>query len=179
MGRSVSYPQDSAAVCFTTFDPFDHTNAVDEWEQYVENLRVKAQRTWPSMGACDIWLDREDNAILENAHAYIGVSEYCGVVSIWLVSKADEMCCYPREAALADGWCTRVSNNFKAVFTDLELVGRASNGEAVFQRDDRGSVLDQSIHAHWCSEAVTVPFLAEYYHVSERHVENVLKRAER
>jgi hypothetical protein len=135
MGRSVSYPNDNAAVCFTTFEPEDTTGETTfEWEWFVENIQVKAQSAWPSMEPCDKWLDREDHAILENAHAYIGVSEYCGVVSIWLVSKADEMCCYPSEAALADGWCTRVSNNFKAVFTDLELIGRASNGEAFFQR---------------------------------------------
>ena len=69
----------------------------------------------------------EDHAILENGHCYIGVSEYCGLVSIWLVPK-DE---YPD---LSQKWCDQIGNKFYNLFSEYKHVATFSNGEAIYER---------------------------------------------
>jgi hypothetical protein len=123
MGRSVSYPIDAIVVAYNVFEGED---ALDfEW-QVIEDLRNHAQELWPSLRECDHWLDREDHAVLENALAYVGVSEYDGVVAYWVV---------PKEAAqpLAERWCEQIAPRFEKAFGRLRPVGRFSNGERLFE----------------------------------------------
>ena len=84
------------------------------------------------MQECSRWLDREDHAVMENDHAYIGVSEYCGLASIWFVCKADyEDVDY---IGLTMAWCGKACNKFTETFGDLTKVATFSNGESVYQR---------------------------------------------
>jgi len=71
-------------VGFTSYPEFD---AELQWECFMDNLTSEFKKAFPSLKDCDLWLDREDHAVLENAHAWIGVSEYCGMVSVWCVHK--------------------------------------------------------------------------------------------
>lgn len=129
MSRSVSVPRNAEVVCY------QHRKFEDEfeWEDLVEDIRESCKSVWPSLEDCDEFLDREDHALLENRLVYIGVSEYCGLVAIWIVPKEDY---YGNEKPLAFGWIGRISERFREMFGELVCKGRFSNGEAVFSYKD-------------------------------------------
>ena len=136
MARSVSTPSNCTAICYQ-----DATHIEDsfEWDDFKSMIEEQVQSIFPSMDNCDKWLDREDHAIMENSFAYIGISEYCGLVAIWLKSKGDEYegSYYADEARLAnlaDGWCNRVIPTFESTFSEYERVATFSNGEAAYQK---------------------------------------------
>lgn len=126
------YDEDTGEYLYD-FDSYDQCKAEWDWQDWVEWQQEKAKELFPSMTPCDEWLDREDRAIMENDHAYIGVSEYCGQASIWLVCKADL-----GEGTGHDGismaWCHKAAHGFSQKFGDLVRLGTMSNGESVYQR---------------------------------------------
>lgn len=136
MGRSVSYPSD-AIVAFRLIDEED-----DEWSQacecLVDDLVQTARALFPSLEPFDGWRGREDRILLRNAFADCGVSIYGGLAAIWLVERDDA---FYREAdyqqarsGRARRWLAQVSDKFTTAFGELRLVGRFSNGEAIFER---------------------------------------------
>lgn len=130
MGRSVSFPAD-AVVAYQHIDLSDFDDQDDfSWvfEDLVDGVAYTAQTFWRSFEPCDTWLGREDRAILRNRHAYLGVSEYCGLVAIWLVVRDDA-----ESQALAEKWVAQVAPTFLEQFGTLRRIGTASNGEAFFQ----------------------------------------------
>lgn len=136
MARSVSTPRDCTAVCYQNAT---HIEDSFDWDEFVLSIKEKAQTLFPSMSECDTWLDREDHAILENNLAYIGISEYCGLVAIWLKSKTDdyEDSHYAEDirlASLSASWCNRIVPTFESAFSEYKCVGRFSNGEAVYEK---------------------------------------------
>lgn len=136
MGRSVSTPRDCTAVCY---QDASHLEDIFDWEYFVDAIKENAKSLFPSMRDCDEWIGREDHAILENNFAYIGVSEYCGLVAIWLKSKAEdyEGSYYVedvRMASLASSWCNRIIPSFESAFSQYKRVGRFSNGEAIYEK---------------------------------------------
>ena len=120
MGRSVSYAKGSIAIAYSYFE------SENEFDFVIENMQQHAMSIWTSLSACDKWLGREDHAVLENAHCYMGLSEYCGLVSYWIVPKEDNN--------LSKAWCNSIANKFKSAFGTINKVGTFSNGEAVFER---------------------------------------------
>lgn len=124
MGRSVSYPS-GAFVAFQDVSEEDS----DTWSDYVDNVRDMVREMAPSFYAESRWIGREDRAILANSFAYVGVSEYCGLAAIWLVVREDS-----DAPTLAESWTRRFAPNFLKTFGQLRLIGRASNGEAFFER---------------------------------------------
>ena len=136
MSRSVSYPTDSIIVCFRDVSHMEHA---EDWDDFIDYIRETAMEAWPSLLREDKWLDREDRAILSSTFAYIGVSEYCGLASIWI--KARSWDAYTgfcgsdaAHAVLAENWCNTITSKFDGLFGELTLLGRASNGEAFYQR---------------------------------------------
>lgn len=133
MGRSVSYPSSAVQVCYAHLespeDEADFGNALfrDCQEQLVRVLRAK----YPSLYSCDKWLGREDHAILSNSFAFVGVSEYCGLVAVWLVERDDND---GNPSNLAKAWCAKVdlSEAAKSFGIRLQSIGTASNGEHFF-----------------------------------------------
>ena len=121
MGRSVSYASGSIAIAYSHIEPED-----EEFDFIIEDRREYGKSLWPSLSNCDEWLDKEDCAILENDHCYIGVSEYCGLVSTWLVPK--------EENNLSVAWCNQIKDKFMKSFSTLNKVATASNGESFFER---------------------------------------------
>jgi hypothetical protein len=119
MGRSVSYASGSIAIAYQ-YNEQDH-----DFEYTIEDIREYAKSLWPSFSNCDKWLDREDHAMLENKHAYIGISEYCGLISVWLVPKNNDN--------LSSNFCYLIKNKFVKSFSTLNKIGRFSNGESVFE----------------------------------------------
>lgn len=110
-----------------------------EFEALTDDIREQAKQFWPSMRKCDEWIGREDHAILENDFAYMGLSEYCSLVAIWVASKADDLegSWYSDQrmlAPLARTWINRIEPRFKKLFGQLRKVATASNGETFFER---------------------------------------------
>lgn len=159
MGRSVSYPHDAEIVCFRTLevesweDEDEDGNTVvneptdldyqDAFDSMLEDLQEYAPTLWPSLRKCDEWIGREDHAILENDFCYMGISEYCGLVALWVKSKADdyEGSWYAdevRKAALARNWVSQIKPKFVATWGDLVKRGTFSNGESFYVRPGSG-----------------------------------------
>ena len=104
-----------------------------DWDCFVEDQIDKIKKLFPSFTDCDKWLGREDHAIAENNFAYFGISEYMGLVSLWMVEKdgddyGDE------QAGLRKRWAEQVAGKFEKEFSELHKLGTFSNGEAVFKR---------------------------------------------
>ena len=129
MSRSVSYASGSVAVAYQTLQDQseDDDFGAEIFDDVIEDIQEYAPTLWPSFEKTDKWLDREDHAILSNRHAYIGISEYCGLVSVWLVPRDEEN-------NLANQWCASITKKFHKAFGTLNKIGTASNGEAFFER---------------------------------------------
>jgi hypothetical protein len=139
MGRSVSFASGSEVILYAHVDAvYDDEGNFDDflsqlaWDDAIENLSSGCLEAFPSLEVCDEWLDREDHAILENKLLYIGVSEYCGLVSIWVVPKDNEY--YALGVASANNMKAKLEQVVQEAFgVRLNQIGRFSNGEALFQ----------------------------------------------
>lgn len=153
MGRSVSVARGALLVTFTRwYDPSEEYVAdlradndededwypepdQDDWDWFVEDLQESVCSLWPSFTKCDEWVGREDHAVMENGLGYIGISEYCGLASIWFAPKPNsyEYSDTHNREDLARGFAARIGKKFHASFGTLELMGRFSNGEAIYR----------------------------------------------
>lgn len=107
----------------------DGQDAFDSSLDYVFECIKKA---FPSVVKDDKWLDREDHALASNSFAYFGVSEYCGLVAIWVTPVED--CEQP---GLQERWFDSIGPKFKEAVsgcfgTNLVKTATFSNGEAMF-----------------------------------------------
>lgn len=148
MGRSVSYGTGSVEVCYRDvsdfgyidengkrMDEYDEVNGQWEWDCFVEDVVETSLAYWPSLTPSKEWLGNEDRVLVENNHCYIGVSEYCGLASIWLVPKTEGSdWSYEDTSGLAINWCNQIGPKFNALFGELVKVGTFSNGESVYRR---------------------------------------------
>jgi hypothetical protein len=125
MGRSVSIPRGAQVVAFSYIEYEDEH---DDWsyDDFVENAKCAIKEIAPSMSPDSGWIDREGRIIASNNFVKMVISEYCGLVSLALVPEEDN--------ALAAHWCNQIEPKFMASFSELRLIGRASNGEAFFER---------------------------------------------
>ena len=98
-----------------------------EWENLIEDLIETCTSHWPSFYKIDEWLDREDHAWLENGLVKVGVSEYCGLVAIWIVPQEGQ-------ESLAERWVNQINDQFVKYFGQLQPVATASNGETFYQQ---------------------------------------------
>jgi hypothetical protein len=154
MGRSVSHPS-GAIVAFKEITMQADIDACNEglmeseeeddsapdyfdFDELIEDYQGWIKELFPSFEPCDKWLDREDHAIAENRFAYFGISEYCGLVALWLVKKDLDAGYYEDSllTPLADRWLAQVEGKFLSTFGELKKLGNMSNGEGVYQRID-------------------------------------------
>lgn len=140
MGRSVSYARGSEVVIYSHVDDvFDDEGNYDEFssqfafDSALEYLVDSSLEAFPSLEKCDKWLGREDHALLENKLVYVGLSEYCGLISVWVVPKDDEY--YAFGVAFANKIKSKLNQVVENAFgVRLNKVGQFSNGEAVFNQ---------------------------------------------
>ena len=135
MGRSVSYPN-GAVVAFRVLDDTDDD---PEWayECLVDEIIDAARLAFPSLEPFAGWRGREDRILLRNAFADCGISTYCGLAAIWLAERDDDRYWeadyrQPRTGR-ARHWIAQAAPQFVALFGELRMVGRFSNGEAIFE----------------------------------------------
>lgn len=150
MGRGVSVASGAFAVAYKDVSDFGYRYEDEEgkkidnpeydedlgsmdWEDFILDIKECMKADFPSFEDCDKWVGNEDHAILENRFAYFGVSEYCGLVSMWLVLKdgddyGDE------QRGLKERWAKQVTPKFEKRFGELRKLGTFSNGESVYER---------------------------------------------
>ncbi|UAB79004.1 hypothetical protein INR77_04720 [Erythrobacter sp. SCSIO 43205] len=137
MGRSVSHPA-GAVVAFRMLDRDGEDDLQWTYECLVEDILHSARDAFPSLEPYDGWRGREDRILLRNAFADCGISTYCGLAAIWLARRDDsrfwEADCDQPQVSLAERWITQVGPRFEKLFGELKLVGRFSNGEAIYER---------------------------------------------
>lgn len=137
MGRSVSYPTGSV-VAFRLLDNGEEDDVDWAYECLVDEIIATTKRAFPSFERFDGWRGREDRILLRNAFADCGISTYCGLAAIWLAERDDarfwEADFFHPRAARARHWIAQVAPRFERMFGELILVGRFSNGEAIFER---------------------------------------------
>lgn len=132
MSRSVNYLDGADQVIYLSAheveDEFD-------WDLFQENIVEGLKAEFPSLEDADGWDNRETRIVLENRLAEIGISEYCGLVSVSIRAKYQDGNDYAEEASLAPlaaAWVSRIGDRF-GKFGDLRKVGTFSNGEAIFE----------------------------------------------
>jgi hypothetical protein len=137
MGRSVSYPAGSV-VAFRLLDDGEDADVDWAYECLVDEIIDTAKATFPSFERFEGWRGREDRILLRNAFADCGISTYCGLAAIWLAERDDarywEADLYNPRVPRARHWLAQVSGRFIDLFGELRMVGRFSNGEAIFER---------------------------------------------
>lgn len=159
MGRSVHVPSDAEAVLYLDWTPRpeDHVwydedeNEVpyteddigttewaflvdDEWDYLIEDLQYNVLGDlFPSVQPADYWITREGHVVAENAHVMFGVSEYCGLASVWAVLK--ESSYGPDPKGLARHWLRQAWPLIEDRYPHrLERMAYFSSGEAVYQK---------------------------------------------
>ncbi len=136
MGRSVSYATGSQVITFRHLEPTDDEH---DFEAIVDDFRDHLRYLFPSTYDVDEWIGNEDHVLAENKLARFGISEYCGLVSYWIVPKETphEWDYYgPFVAPLAKRWIASIADKFVAAFGELSQVGTMSNGGGVYRRID-------------------------------------------
>lgn len=137
MGRSVSYPV-GAVVAFRLLDEDEDGDPDWAYECLVDEVIETAVAAFPSLELSHGWRGREDRILLRNAYADLGLSTWCGLAAIWLAERDDarywEADFRQPRAALAKHWLGQVAPRFEKLFGELKMIGRFSNGEAIYER---------------------------------------------
>jgi hypothetical protein len=162
MGRSVSTPSDAVEVLYLSWYPdedtieemvADHIEANEitdlcrhdrealaqdliawEWDYVTEDFVGNVlQDLFPSIEAADDWIGNENHVVAENRLARFGVSEYAGLAALWVVPVTNSW--GHDYQGLSAQWISQAWPKIEAMYPHrLGLMGRFSNGEAVYQR---------------------------------------------
>jgi len=132
MGRSVDYLSRSQKVVYIPFEVENEFDSEFEWDWFYEDLINILCEKYPSLYTVkNKWDGRETRIILENDLCQIGLSEYCGLVSVSI--RVNE---YYEYYNIAESWINRI--NFERVlnerFNTLRKIGTFSNGESVYEK---------------------------------------------
>jgi hypothetical protein len=130
MARSVSIPSGALGVTFASFMRDSEEDVSFEFSKCIVEMQLCLMAKYPSLEPCSLWIGREDCAYLQNRFCSIGISEYNGLVAVWILP--DE------ESNLAAIWCGRVDLNSAAECFGprLNRMATFSSGEAFFQPAD-------------------------------------------
>ena len=130
MSRSVAYPMDSL-VAFQIWsdwaDEESEDDISDRFDDLIDFIQAETLPRWPSFIKVNRWLGREYHALAQNKLCWVGISEYCGQIAIWMTPVGG------RNTPMAVKFMERVEENFLKVFGTHRLIGHFSNGEAVFE----------------------------------------------
>ena len=146
-GNTFDDPARAEQACGHIHPVCPHCGSMDFSEQdsqllfydFKEDLETLLKEAFPSLEPVTKWLGREDKAILENAYAYFGWSEYCGLVAVWVSFKEPDYRASSAWCAMRDRWISSIEKRFaktvgKSWGTPLTKLGTFSNGEAVFSK---------------------------------------------
>ena len=130
MSRSVWTHSDAIE---TAFFMMEADGCIDDWEEWVQDVREEFKCKFPSMRDCDYWPEEESHAIVENEHCMVVISEYCGLISLGVVALDASL--YDGLNALATYWTqTNAAPFLRERYGELRKIGMMSNGESVYER---------------------------------------------
>lgn len=138
MGRSVSYAPGSEIVLYSYVDSTgdDHLDQIN-FDDCVDYLQSSLIESFPSMYESDEWVGREDRALTENRLVYVGISEYCGAISVWVKPKTS----YDAYVqSFGSRFARQIEDKLKIIVRNvfgvrLSKVGTFLNGESVYIAD--------------------------------------------
>lgn len=143
MGRSVNYLNNAEVVIyFLTPESNNEDGEYDgflsqlNWDDLVDNLTAKIKAKLPSYTIeKNKWGNNETRIILSNNLCDIGISEYCGLVSLSVAPLNNS---YNISESLAIHHANQIEKTLQKIVDDLtgqrlNKIGTFSNGEAVFK----------------------------------------------
>lgn len=145
MGRSVDYLSYAMFKTFIDYDgdfdvedgTIDYGIAQENWQWFKEGLIERIQSKLPSLDVPSPtrWDGDETIILLENKLCEIGLSEYCGLVSVSI--RVNESKDYWQYRNIAERWIKQNWPTIEKVISDnytkLNKVGSFSNGEGVYE----------------------------------------------
>ena len=148
-GETFNEASSAEQACGHTHYVCPHCGSMDFSEQdsqllfddFSEDLETLLKDAFPSLSLEEKWLGREDKALLSNTYAYVGWSEYCGLVAVWVAAKDPDYRASSAWEAMQGKWISSIEKKFaktvgKAWGTPLAKLGTFSSGEAVFQKKE-------------------------------------------
>ncbi len=130
MSRSVWIHSDAIETAFFIMEA---EGCIDDWEEWVQDVREEFKRKFPSMCDCDYWPEGESHAIVENEHCMVVISEYGGLISLGVVALDAGL--YDDLNAFAPHWTeTNAAPFLREQYGELRKIGTASNGESFYER---------------------------------------------
>lgn len=139
MGRSVCYLSRAIHVTYINRqddepdETTDYYIAQENWQWFKDGLVETIQEVCPSLDEGKRWDGRETLIFLENDHAELGLSEYCGLVSVSI--RVHEG--YYTKENLAQHWINQVWPKILTAldkrYHTLNKVATFSNGEGIFE----------------------------------------------
>lgn len=151
MGRSVSYLNNAEVVLYFPFeDDKDENGEYDEdlarifFSDMIDNLICEIKSKLPSyqdVSKDRLWDGRESHIILQNNLCNIGISEYCGLVSL-SVAPRSELNYYGSEGQYKENFAVPHANAIRKTLEKcldnigmnrLYKQGTFSNGESFYQ----------------------------------------------
>lgn len=150
MGRSVNYLNNAEVVIYFHFESevneegeYDDFESQFAWEDLTNNLICEIKSKLPSYyEEKNKWDNRETKIILSNNLCNIGISEYCGLVSLSVACKDGENY-WPDNKAYHEQFskyhANKIKNTLQKIVDDLtgsrlNKIGTFSNGESVFEK---------------------------------------------
>jgi len=137
MSRSVSHLNNAEVILYFPYD--EENNESFAWQDLKDNLINEITKYLPSFYASDKWDNRETLIILENNYCNIGISEYCGLVSLSTSAKNSDYNIYINNFGKA--YANKIEKTLKKVLKNLGLsnynkIGTFSNGEGVYEKEN-------------------------------------------
>lgn len=144
MGRSVNYLS-GAVVAFTVLEVENEEDREFEYDWLREDLRERAIAAFPSLEAHEGWRDREDRVLARNAYADFGLSTYGDLVAVWIAERDDpayrDADWRTARSPRAEHWLAQIAPRFDRLFGDYDCLGHMSNGEGVYRKRAKGTLL--------------------------------------
>lgn len=130
MGRSVDYLKNAKTVIYCHIDSEDDYAFSD----FFENVKAEMQDKYPSLDTCERWDGDETRIFLESSLVEIGISEYCGLISISV--RANEYS--GANESLAENWINKTEKGIQKICANysetLKKVGTFYNGESLYEK---------------------------------------------
>jgi hypothetical protein len=162
MGRSVNYLNRATSISFSNHEfgyEYPYNDEADEydktgdkvyneciadmhWDDFVYNLKEALEKYYPSFefnAKGFEWEDREVKIIARNKLAIIGLSEYCGLISLSIRPVEAEWYQDRHFNALGEQFASQVNLDKVLGYANgdeslLRKVGSFSNGEGILRR---------------------------------------------
>lgn len=138
MGRSVDYLSNALKVYYLSYEQyFENEDGQEIFDDYAfevlfDNIKHEIKAKYKSFVVTDNFDGREVKIFLRNNIVEIGISEYCGLVSISIRNVNDE------KIGLARNFINKIDKGILDILKQngetLTKVGTFSNGEGVYER---------------------------------------------